>query len=545
MQYSQIERNIYLDSNVSPTCNLRNRIAFAYGDTVTCSGKVWLNNMKEYDSLTIIDTHEGEAAKVADTLIEGRKNMVASLSQLQHAEVTIYVQAYDRLEKTKMCIESILENTRDIDYELLLVDNGSTDETLNYFKTIPYPKKRIIHITKNIGAAFPSLLMSPYECSPFMAFLGNDIIVTPNWLSNIISGMKSDERIGMVCPSSSHVSNLQEVNFPFENYEEMQQKAAAYNRPDTSKWQERLRLITPLAVYRKECLLAIGLPVADMGFFHDFMDDDVVFRVRRAGYKAMLAMDTWVHHNHDVFRLEGKDPEKFQESLDIGRSNFLEKYHGIDAWEDVNNFWMDMLAGLPKPDTTECVRILGVDVRCGTPILDVKNYLHSMGMTEFELSAFTEDAKYLEDLNTFCNGIVSCDREEFFGNQYPSQYFDYIIIDKPINRFHEPQYMLNTAMRLLKPGGVLLLSHLNPFSIRELLYCLGQRQLYNPQFSYNIPIDALQKACLSFGDILFLRARPIVLEEASKEQILALLPDPSLLPDLLVETYILGIEKYS
>lgn len=499
--------------------------------------------MEKQAEVITINTDAGTTPQVTGSLIEGRKNVVSSLDNFYETKVTIYVQAYNRLEKTKACIESILKYTGDIDYELFLVDNGSTDETLAYFKEVPYPKKRILHITKNVGAMFPNLLLSIYQLAPFAVFLGNDIIVTSGWLSNLIRGMEEDKRIGMVCPVSSNVSNFQQINLPFSNLEEMQQQAAVFNRPDTSKWQERLRLVTPATVYRMECLMAVGLPLADVGFFHDFADDDIAFRVRRAGYKAMLAGDTWIHHNHDLSHGEGKDPEQFRQSLSIGRNNFMEKYQGVDAWDDVNNFWIDILDDLPPTGGDGQKRILGVDTRCGTPILDVKNRLRSMGFRNTELSAFTEESKYQADLNTVCDGVVACDREEFFGRQYPTGYFDYVVVDKPLNRFHEPQFILDEAVRLLKPDGILLFTLLNTFSFREYLFCRGDHRYYNPQFAYNIPIDILQKTVYTFGKILFTKSRMHNIDGASQEYLLSTLPDRNALPLLLVDTYVMGVQK--
>ena len=69
--------------------------------------------------------------------------------------VSIYFQAYNHLEDyTKPAIEALFRYTKDIDYELILVDNGSTDGTFEYFKSLDHPRKRIYRITKNIGALY-------------------------------------------------------------------------------------------------------------------------------------------------------------------------------------------------------------------------------------------------------------------------------------------------------------------------------------------------------------------------------------------------------
>ena len=145
---------------------------------------------------------------------------------------------------------------------------------------------------------------------------------------------ESDPRIGMVNPVSSNVSNFQNVEFAFASLEEMQRKAAEHNVSDPRKWHERLRLVTLGTLYKRECLDMIGK--ADYGFFHDFVDDDLTFRVRRAGYKAILVRDVFVHHDHDL--MKDRDPDEFRESLEKGRLNFKEKYFGVDAWDDASNY---------------------------------------------------------------------------------------------------------------------------------------------------------------------------------------------------------------
>ena len=178
----------------------------------------------------------------------------------------------------------------------------------------------------------------------------------------------------MVNPVSSNTSNLQDVGLTFKSYQEMQAKAGRFNRSDPHKWEDRQRLITLGTLYRKEVLLAGGWPLSDMGFFHDFIDDDVTFKIRRLGYRTVLAGDTWICHDHDVRGGEGKDSAQFQRSLAIGRRNFQEKHFGVDAWDDVNNFLSPYLPDLPPLEITGMARILGVDVRCGTPVLDMKNW---------------------------------------------------------------------------------------------------------------------------------------------------------------------------
>ncbi len=55
--------------------------------------------------------------------------------------VSIVVLAYNQLEYTKQCIESISRYTSHIDYELITVDNGSSDGTREYFNGLPHARR--------------------------------------------------------------------------------------------------------------------------------------------------------------------------------------------------------------------------------------------------------------------------------------------------------------------------------------------------------------------------------------------------------------------
>lgn len=469
-----------------------------------------------------INTDRMEPPKSGDGLYENRTALVEMQEDIP--EVSVIVQAFNRLEKTRRCVESVLKYTKNIDYELLLVDNGSDSETLEYFRAIPCPQKRIIHITKNIGAGYPMLEVSLRSLGKYLCVLANDNIVTANWLDNLLICMRSDPKIGMVNPVSSNASNLQGVNLSYNTYEEMQKKAARFNLSDPRKWEDRLRIITLGTLYRKEVFFASGWPMDDAGFFHDFGDDDLTFKIRRLGYRTVLAGDTWICHDHDFSRGEDKDSAVFHRSLEIGRENFREKYFGVDAWEDVNNFYIPHLGHFPPPRVTGRARVLGVDVRCGTPILDIKNWLRKSGIFDTELSAFIQDPKYWLDLKTICAGSVLCDREEFLTDSFLSDYFDYVVADRPLNRYHEPQKMLDGLFSLCKPGGMVACKLKNTFSFQEYVHLLGQRQVYDREFAYDFPVDVFHDALSRLGTVKAVISIPFDLGENSRRTVENLIP---------------------
>ena len=126
--------------------------------------------------MTEINTNNIQSLQADNDLFQNRAS-IAEMQQMESgAEVTIIVQGYNRLEKTKRCVESILQYTTGIDYELILIDHGSEDRTLEYFQSVNYGKKKIIHITKNLGASYPPSVLNLKDLGRFVCPLVNDVI---------------------------------------------------------------------------------------------------------------------------------------------------------------------------------------------------------------------------------------------------------------------------------------------------------------------------------------------------------------------------------
>lgn len=406
-------------------------------------------------------------------IFQTRRNIYKARELSCDANISICIFAYNRLDKTKKCVESVLKYTDDVDYNLILIDNGSDAEMYSYFESIDFKNKKIIRITKNAGPMYAmQIAMKEFEGNYFV-LLANDIYVTKYWLSNLLKCCESDARIGFVTAASNNVSNLQEVNLRFNNLEDMYKAAEKFNISNPNLWQERLRLINIVTLLKREVIDNVGL--FDAAFFHDFLEDDFSARVRRAGYKLMLCGDTFVYHDHDFRNLEDKNYEKFNMSLEAGRQNYIEKYYGLDAWDDINNYEVNLINMLPKPSRkgSESIEILGIDVKCGTPILEIRNFLRKNGITNIKSSAYTTNAKYFSELIFATDGNVYCDRMEYISEKLSNDSFDYIILGEPINLYNDPIKTIQRVIELSKIGGKILFKLRNISDVRMFLKNIG------------------------------------------------------------------------
>ncbi|RAP47569.1 MAG: hypothetical protein BZ135_02025 [Methanosphaera sp. rholeuAM6] len=117
--------------------------------------------------------------------------------------VSIIIPIYNAYEQTKDCITSVLRNTG-IDYELILIDDCSSDERINDLLTSleVIPNVKVIRNKTNQGfVKNVNLGMSLSQND--VVLLNSDTVVTPHWLSHMVYCAYSVNRIGTVTPFSN------------------------------------------------------------------------------------------------------------------------------------------------------------------------------------------------------------------------------------------------------------------------------------------------------------------------------------------------------
>lgn len=96
---------------------------------------------------------------------------------------SVILCAYNHLnDLTIPCIESIRSNTF-YPYELILIDDGSTDGSIRYFKTI---SQKAIRVPRRGGIAKARNAGMEAAAGDPLVFLDNDIIVPPEWLTILV-----------------------------------------------------------------------------------------------------------------------------------------------------------------------------------------------------------------------------------------------------------------------------------------------------------------------------------------------------------------------
>lgn len=250
--------------------------------------------------------------------------------QEEKIETTINVMAYNQLEYTRKCVESILHYTKK-PYELLLTDNGSTDGTIEYFHAVKrfHPHTRIIRNFRNRVA---ETAVNHSTCSArgkYYVFVSNDTIVHEGWLENLIRQLESAPDIGWVGPRSNNISGPQLEPARYDTLETFQNFAAEWSDQHRGENFTVERLAGMLVITKKEYFERIGgadplLPANGRDGGYGFSDDDISLRFRLAGYKLLVANDVYIHHFGSVSARQYR-PDLFGTPQNLNREKYLRK----------------------------------------------------------------------------------------------------------------------------------------------------------------------------------------------------------------------------
>lgn len=215
------------------------------------------------------------------------------------------------------CIYSIRTHTN-TPYEIIVVDNGSADGTWEFLRD-----ERVIFLSSGVNRGFPAACNLGIRLSRGEAvlLLNDDVMVGPNWLELMLECLYREENVGMVGPMTNYASGLQMTADPYTSLLEM---AEAYQRDHRGEQREVNRLVGFCLLMKREVLRTVGLLDERFSPGH-FEDDDLCYRARLAGFRLMIAKDTFVYHRGSAsFSKQAEDT--LRALLETNRNKFMEKW---------------------------------------------------------------------------------------------------------------------------------------------------------------------------------------------------------------------------
>ncbi len=213
------------------------------------------------------------------------------------ALTSIIVLACNGLDDTRLCLESVRRCTA-VPYELILVDNGSTDGTAAYFRDYArkHPHVRVILNASNRGFAGGNNQALSLARGDYVVLLNNDTVVTTGWLEGMMRVFDEHPEVGIAGPMTNYVAGPQLVAKPgYQSLEQLPKFAAQWREAHAGRSEEINRAVGFCLMARRQVLDRIG--GLDEAFVNgNFEDDDFCLRALCLGFKVRMAQEVFIHH---------------------------------------------------------------------------------------------------------------------------------------------------------------------------------------------------------------------------------------------------------
>lgn len=215
------------------------------------------------------------------------------------ALVDIVIPLYNKADLTKACLESIEATKGETPFRIILVDNGSTDQTSELLEAWS-DRATIVKPGENLGFARGNNLGASKGDSPYILFLNNDTVAEPGWLDRLFETIDGEAGIGVVGAKLLYPNRtIQHAGIEIVNgTPDHVHRNAAEGDPNASVSRD-LDMVTGACLMIRRDLFE-GLDGFDDGYVNGVEDIDLCLRARDRGFRVRYVAESVLQHHEGM-----------------------------------------------------------------------------------------------------------------------------------------------------------------------------------------------------------------------------------------------------
>ena len=266
-------------------------------------------------------------------------------------KISIIIPTYNKLEFTKKCLAAINKNSGKINYEVIIVDNGSTDGTQEYIKRLTHSFKHLtlIENKENLGFAKANNIGGNLAAGQILVFLNNDTEALNGWLEQGIKRLESDTNIGIVGAKLLYADKtIQHCGIAFTNshikdipiWPIHHLRGLSEDHPDVNIAKELFAVTGACLFIHKELFFQLEGFDEEYGMY--FEDIDLCFKVSQAGKKIFYEPKCTLFHYEGQSSSSREEIDKMNiASSKIFYSKWYQRVNEISKnYIESNIFWI-------------------------------------------------------------------------------------------------------------------------------------------------------------------------------------------------------------
>jgi GT2 family glycosyltransferase len=205
--------------------------------------------------------------------------------------IAVVVLTYNRVHLLRKCVENVLLRASPQTREIVIWNNGSTDDTRSYLESLADSRIRAIHSEKNVGQNGYARAFRE-TTSPYLVELDDDVVDAPHgWDQMLRDALRRLPSIGFLA------ADLEDDPHDVAAHHRYRVRPDAYSKVEMNGVQ---LLVGPAGggcamTTRHVYELVGGFAENDKHVFW-LEDEDYIKRIGRAGYEPAVLADLKVHH---------------------------------------------------------------------------------------------------------------------------------------------------------------------------------------------------------------------------------------------------------
>lgn len=215
-------------------------------------------------------------------------------------KLSVVIPSWNGLELLKICLPSLIRQTFN-NFEVIIADNGSIDDSVKYIKK-NFPLFKVIQLSKNLGFAGAVNKGIKKALGEYIVLLNNDTEMDKNCLKHLAEAADKHAEVGMV---AAKIKNFYHRNIIDNAGDEIDVVGHSFTRgtgkEDSPKFNKPGFIFLATGgggLFKKEVFDKIGL--FDEDYFLYMEDVDFSFRAQLAGFKAWYEPKAVIYHKRMV-----------------------------------------------------------------------------------------------------------------------------------------------------------------------------------------------------------------------------------------------------
>jgi GT2 family glycosyltransferase len=245
-------------------------------------------------------------------------------------DLSIIIISWNTSPLLRQCLDSIYGSGSRFAFEVIVVDNGSTDDSVALVR-MHYPTVKLIQNQQNLGFAQANNQGLQSGTGRYFLLLNSDTIVLPGALDALIEAADTEPSVGMVGPKLLNMDGtLQKSWSSFPSFwsemlgKNFRIRKPVVNSPNTFEvdW-----IMGACMLVRAETVQSVGKMDEDYFFYSE--ETDWCFRIKKKNWKI------WYITNAEIYHLGGGSTERGSViqlvRLYQGKLLYFKKNHGSFA----------------------------------------------------------------------------------------------------------------------------------------------------------------------------------------------------------------------